>query len=190
FIAGGLGIVTGIPQAQRVRALGHGRGVSLMSWFVIASANSAWFGYGVRIDAPAVSVSNFLTLLVTVTVIVSLAGATVSTVSKIAAIVAGSSIAAWGLPTALVSVAMIGFTLSRAPQVLESWRSKKNNAPGTAVSIPSLVVSLSSLLLWGAYSVAVDKPFLVLTTGIALLLAVAIAWLEMTNRPVSDRQMA
>ncbi|MGA0862792.1 MAG: hypothetical protein ACO3RB_02775 [Ilumatobacteraceae bacterium] len=110
--------------------------------------------------------------------------------SKLATIVAGSSIAAWGFPTALVSVAMIGFTLSRAPQVLESWRSKKCNTPGTAVSIPSLVVSLTSRLLWGAYSVAVDKPFLVLATGIALSLAVAIAWLEMTNRPVSDRQIA
>jgi uncharacterized protein with PQ loop repeat len=32
FIAGALGMFFGLPQALRVRRLGHGRGVSLISW--------------------------------------------------------------------------------------------------------------------------------------------------------------
>ena len=160
-----------------------------MSWLVIASANSAWLGYGVRIHAPAVSVSNGLTLLVTISVIMSLSGIAVSTISKTGSIVVLSAAAAWGLPASVVKVAMVGFTLSRAPQVVHSWRSKRNQIAGKAVSIPSLAVSLTSLILWGTYSVAVNKPFLTLTTGIALSLAVAIGWLELTNRPVADREM-
>lgn len=182
FAAGGLGMVTGVPQARRVKMLGHGEGVSLASWMVIASANSAWFGYGLRIDAPAVSVSNVLTLIVTLSVVVSLSGFNRRTITVSGSVVLLSVSSALLLPAGIVSAAMVGFTLSRLPQVVASRRSKRNGVEGTAVSLSSMSVSMASLVLWGVYSIVTDQPFLVLTTSVAFVLAVLISWYELTNK--------
>jgi len=42
FIAGGIGIFFGLPQALRVRKLGHGRGVSLISWTLQFAVAASW----------------------------------------------------------------------------------------------------------------------------------------------------
>lgn len=175
-------MVTGVPQARRVKMLGHGEGVSLASWMVIASANSAWFGYGLRIDAPAVSVSNVLTLIVTLSVVVSLSGFNRRTITVSGSVVLLSVSSALLLPAGIVSAAMVGFTLSRLPQVVASRRSKRNGVEGTAVSLSSMSVSMASLVLWGVYSIVTDQPFLVLTTSVAFVLAVLISWYELTNK--------
>ena len=46
FIAGGIGIFFGLPQALRVRKLGHGRGVSLISWTLQFAVAASWATYG------------------------------------------------------------------------------------------------------------------------------------------------
>lgn len=181
FAAGGIGILNGIPQARRVRTLGHGTGVSLSSWMLIAATNSAWFGYGVRVGAPSIIVSNILSLAVTVVVVFALCGISVNTAGQLAAIFAVATLGATQLPEAIVSVVMVVFTLSRAPQVVHSWRSKRDGIAGTAVSMSSLAISVVSLLLWEAYAVLEHRPFLVLTTTVAMTTTLAVAWLEQTN---------
>lgn len=185
FAAGGIGIVNGVPQARRVKALGHGEGVSLASWMLMVAGHSAWFGYGFRFNSPSVMVSNFLTLLVTVGVVLSLSGTGLDTFSRLGAVFAAGTAAATVLPEAVVSVLMVFFTLSRVPQVMRSWRSKREGVPGTAVSMPSLVIATVSLVLWEAYSVMTGRPFLVFTTTLGLSTVLLIAWFETTNKAVA-----
>lgn len=190
FAAGGIGILNGIPQAARVKSLGHGKGVSLSSWLLIAATNSAWFGYGVRFGSPSIIVSNILSFAVTTAVVISLSGLGVSTLGQLGAIFIVGTLGAMTLPSVILSSFMVAFTMSRAPQIVHSWRSKRDGIAGTAVSMSSLGIAMVSLTLWELFAVLEHRYFLILTTTVAMATTLAVAWLEITNKATPAAETA
>ena len=91
FIAGGLGMFFGLPQALRVRKLGHGRGVSLISWMLQFGVATSWAAYGFDIDSPSVLLTNVGAGLVNASVIFAIIRNNVKTLVILSGYAAGLS---------------------------------------------------------------------------------------------------
>jgi uncharacterized protein with PQ loop repeat len=85
------------------------------------------------------------------------------------------------LPLWITTPILFAFTLSRAPQILQSWKSKRNNIPGSAVSMGMVALNVACLLAWEVYSILWKSPVLIGTTTMALVLTLFVAYLELTN---------
>jgi uncharacterized protein with PQ loop repeat len=181
LIAGAVGITQGFPQARRVRALGHGAGVSLTTWMLMFCAHSSWVAYGIRVNALALVVSNALSWLMTGSVVVALTGRTSRTIIGLIGLATALMTLVHFLPLRVVSTGLIALTLSRVPQLIRSVRTVRNGQ-SSAVSLGSLSVTVCSLLLWGVYSVVQHRPLVQITTAIALGLTLAIVSLELRTR--------
>ena len=72
FVGGALSMLQAVPQVRRVRALGHGRGVSLTAWQFTFAANITWLGYGLRMPSPSLVVTNMVTAVLSAAVIVAI----------------------------------------------------------------------------------------------------------------------
>lgn len=81
FIAGGIGIFFGLPQALRVRKLGHGRGVSLISWTLQFAVAASWATYGFDSESPSILFTNLVALLVNASVIMAILRNNVKSIS-------------------------------------------------------------------------------------------------------------
>ena len=86
-------------------------------------------------------------------------------------------------PLWVVNPALFAFTLSRVPQILRSWRSRRDGTGSSAVSIGYIAVSMGCLVSWEFYSVLLRSPTLIGTTTLALLTNIIVAWLELSGRP-------
>ena len=71
FIAGSLGIFFGVPQALRVRRLGHGRGVSLFSWLLQFGVATSWAAYGFDVDSRSLLIMNIGAGVINASVIIN-----------------------------------------------------------------------------------------------------------------------
>jgi uncharacterized protein with PQ loop repeat len=181
FMGGALGIAQGIPQVVRLRRLGHGLGVSWASRLMMVSSSAAWMAYGIREGSPAMIVTNLISLLIEAYVVVLLAGLAPSAIANMAVIIGASLAVPLLLPLVVVSVVMFGFTLSRAPQIVRSYRTRRDGLQQSAVSMGSLVTSVVSLLCWTVFSVLSQRPLLVGTTTLAMSTTLAVAYLERTT---------
>ena len=83
FIGGTIGIAQGIPQVLRIRRLGHADGVSLSPWILLCVQFAAWFGFGIKVGSPAIYVTNFLTLITSLLVVIAIRGKTISSIALI-----------------------------------------------------------------------------------------------------------
>lgn len=179
FVGGAIGMFQALPQARRVRSLGHGRGVSLATWVLTFVVGASWFGYGIREASPAVFVTNFVSTLITGSVVAALVG----TESRPLMWLPVFGLAVVGLvqvlPSALLSAFLVALTASRTPQVLKSFRNRREGHP-TAVSISALMVGIASLLCWEGFGLLSHRPLMLVTTTIAITLSAAIALLEFT----------
>lgn len=181
FLAAALGVMQGLPQARRVKSLGHSRGVSLAMWILMTSSSAAWLGYGIRTGSPSLVASTVATGLINGRVVVTITSHAARVIPRVVAVfVVIVAVAAAG-PLWVVTPALYAFTLSRAPQIMRSWRSRRDRVQGSAVSIGSIAVSMCCLLSWEAYSFLLKSPTLIGTTTLALLTNVVVAWLELTN---------
>jgi uncharacterized protein with PQ loop repeat len=88
-------------------------------------------------------------------------------------------------PLWLVNPALFAFTLSRVPQIIRSWRSRRSGLETSAVSVGSIALSMGCLLSWEVYSVLLRSPTLIGTTTLALLTNIIVAWLELSSRRAS-----
>ena len=86
------------------------------------------------------------------------------------------------LPDWVVTPTLFVFTLSRVPQIVRSWASRRDGVAGSAVSMGSVATSMACLVSWEFYSFLLHSPTLVGTTSIALTSNIIVAWLELTNR--------
>jgi uncharacterized protein with PQ loop repeat len=183
FVAAILGVMQGIPQARRVRSLGHSQGVSLAMWMLMTSSSAAWLGYGIRTGSPSLVVSTVATGVINARVVLAITADARRVAPRIAlvfaAVVATASIG----PLWVVNPALFAFTLSRVPQILRSWRSRRDGIGSSAVSIGSIAVSMGCLVSWEFYSVLLRSPTLIGTTTLALTTNIIVAWLEMSRRP-------
>ena len=181
FIAGGLGMFFGLPQALRVRKLGHGRGVSLISWMLQFGVATSWAAYGFDIDSPSVLLTNVGAGLVNASVIFAIIRNNVKTLVILSGYAAGLSALILNLPSAIVSALLIALVFAQSPQIVKSF---KNLAIGaeSAVSVSALSVSSVSILLWFVYAVLADVPLILLSTTIAVSINISIIVLEMIGK--------
>ena len=181
FIAGGLGMFFGLPQALRVRKLGHGRGVSLISWMLQFGVATSWAAYGFDIDSPSVLLTNVGAGLVNASVIFAIISNNVKTLVILSGYAAGLSALILNLPSAIVSALLIALVFAQSPQIVKSF---KNLAIGaeSAVSVSALSVSSVSILLWFVYAVLADVPLILLSTTIAVSINISIIVLELIGK--------
>lgn len=180
FVGGALSMMQALPQARRVRALGHGRGVSTSAWVFTFAANVTWLGYGVRIASPSLVMTNVVSAVLSAAVITAIVDARFRPVLALPVLGIGFAFAVQVIPEAFTSVVMVALTMSRAPQVAQSWRHYKAGAH-SAVSMGTVMLSIAGLLCWAGFSILAQRPLLILTTALALTLAVTIAVLELSG---------
>jgi len=182
FVAAVLGVLQAWPQTVRVRRLGHGRGVSLAMWLMMTGSSSVWLGYGLRIGSPSLIVSTLATGVMNMTVVLALRlGSRCTLPGMLLGFAAGTAGIAL-MPPWFAAPVLYAFTLSRMPQVVRSWKSRRDGVTGSAVSLGSVGMSMACLLCWEVYSVLHGSPTLIGTTTVALCTNIAVAWLELGNR--------
>jgi uncharacterized protein with PQ loop repeat len=177
FIAGTIGIATAIPQVARIRKLGHSDGLALSPWLLMLMQFAAWTAYGIRVASPSIMYSNLLTFFTTALVVVAILGNSARNWSLI--VLGGLAVAAFVFygPLAVSNVALIVLTASRLPQLIRTWLNRESAKP-TAVSVSSLVVSLTSMGFWLSYAILTGNTLVVFTTLCAISIALFTALLE------------
>lgn len=181
FLAGGIGMLFGLPQARHVRAVGHGRGVSLTAWMLMFAVSASWAAYGLRVGAASIIVTNIIAGLINGSVVVVLVGhgrRPFLWLPLFAGVVVAAVLL---LPQTVVSAALVALVFAQVPQVFESVRSLRAGR-ATAVSLDAMFVGQVSLVCWGAYALVSHTSLMILTTALALLMNLTITVLEFRVR--------
>jgi uncharacterized protein with PQ loop repeat len=181
FIAGSLGIFFGLPQALRVRKLGHGRGVSLISWLLQYGVSISWATYGFAHKSPSVLLTNVSAASVTASVILAIYRNNKKAIPVLIVIPILLSTFILTLPTAVVSILLFAFVFAQSPQVIKSF---KNISLGndSAVSIPAISVSWASVLLWAVYGYMKQDIFFIVCSMGTFTINTAIISLELIGK--------
>jgi uncharacterized protein with PQ loop repeat len=177
FIAGTIGIATALPQVARIRRLGHTDGLALSPWLLMLMQFAAWTAFGLRVLSPSIMFSNLLTFATTALVVVAIVGNTLRNWLLIA--LGGLAIAAFVFfgPVTITNLALIALTGSRLPQLIRTWINRASAKP-TAVSVSSLVVSLTSMSFWMAFAILTQNTLVIFTTTVAITITLLTALLE------------
>lgn len=181
YVAAGLGVLQAWPQTRKVRALGHGRGVSIAMWVMMSTSNAAWMGYGFRIGSPSLVTSTFMSGCLNLSVVLTLTDNRRTVLLRWVPVAVAMGLGSAFLPGYVVTPVLFCFTLSRVPQIMKSWASRRDGLGGSAVSMGSVATSMLCLVSWEFYSFLLRSPTLVGTTTIALTTNIIVAWLELTN---------
>jgi uncharacterized protein with PQ loop repeat len=177
FIAGALGMFFGLPQALRVRRLGHGRGVSLISWMLQFGVATSWAAYGLDIKSPSVLLTNVGAGLINASVIMAVMRNNVKSLSILVTYASVLTALVLVLPNFLVSALLISLLCAQGPQIVKSY---KNISVGkdSAVSTAALSVSSFSIFLWFIYAVMVSDSLIMVSTVISFTSMISIIILE------------
>ena len=178
FIGGGIGMFYGLPQALRIRRLGHGIGVSLNTWLLTFGVSTSWAAWGFGANSPSALIMNICGALVNGSVVVAIMPSTRRAIIYLLAITAVLWFLILTLPDAIVSALLIALVFCLAPQVLESFRSLRNGTT-SAVSIKALAVALLSNIFWIAYAFVREIHLVFLTSGIAMTMIFIVMTLEL-----------
>jgi uncharacterized protein with PQ loop repeat len=140
---------------------------------------AAWTAFGFKVGSPSILFANFFTVFTTALVVVAIRG---NTFKNWFLIVIGSAITGAFVffgPGAIVDWALILLTGSRLPpQLIRTWYNRRT-AKVTAVSIPSLVVALTSMFFWMAFAVLTENALVVTTTIVAISITLLTALVEL-----------
>ena len=177
FMGGTIGILQGVPQALRIRRLGHADGVSLSHWYFMATQFAAWVGFGLRVDSPAIWVTNALTFATSAAVIFGIQSSKLKAGAYSLLLATAAATFTWFGPGLLVDWFLIAMVASRLPQLIRTFRNRKTADP-TAVSISSLAISLASMAFWFAYAIINVNTLVIITTIIAVSITLATAIIE------------
>ena len=177
FIACALGMFFGLPQALRVRRLGHGRGVSLISWMLQFGVATSWAAYGLDIKSPSVLLTNVGAGLINASVIMAVMRNNVKSLSILVTYASVLTALVLVLPSFLVSALLISLLCAQGPQIVKSY---KNISVGkdSAVSTAALSVSSFSIFLWFIYAVMVSDSLIMVSTVISFSSMISIIILE------------
>ena len=181
YLAAALGVLQAWPQTRKVRALGHGRGVSITMWVMMSTSNAAWLGYGVRIGSPSLVTSTIASACLNLSVVLALVDNRRAALARWVPVALLMGFGSALLPSWVVTPTLFVFTLSRVPQIARSWASRRDGVAGSAVSMGSVATSMACLVSWEFYSFLLHSPTLIGTTSIALASNIIVAWLELTN---------
>ena len=177
FIAGTLGMFFGLPQALRVRRLGHFQGVSLTSWLLQFGVATSWATYGFDVKSPALMITNIGAGLINASVIWAIIQNRVKSSLILTTYVAGLATLVLILPAPLVSALLIALVFSQTPQVYKSFKNIKGGEH-SAVSYGALSVGAISNFLWFIYALLIDDLLLKVSTTIAFSTYMAVIILE------------
>ena len=178
FIGGGIGMFYGLPQALRIRLLGHGTGVNLTTWLLTFGVSTSWAAWGFGANSPSALIMNICGALVNGSVVLAIMPSTRKAIIYLLAITAALWFLILTLPDAIVSALLIALVFCLAPQVLESFRSLRNGTT-SAVSIRALAVALLSNIFWIAYAFVREIHLVFLTSGIAMTMILIVMALEL-----------
>ncbi len=178
FIGGGIGMFYGLPQALRIRRLGHGVGVSLSSWLLTFSVSMSWAAWGFGVNSPSALIMNICGALVNGSVVLTIMPSMRKAILYLLTITAALWFLILTLPDPIVSAILIALVFCLVPQVLESLRSLKNGTT-SAVSIKALTVALLSNIFWIAYAFVREIHLVFLTSGIAMTMIFIVMVLEL-----------
>lgn len=179
FVGGAIGMVVAVPQARRLRTLGHGHGVSVPTWVLTFLVSVSWLGWGLRVASPSAVASNAVAAVLNGLVVATLLGRERRPVVLLTTLAVVSVALAQWLPMTVLSVILVGLTASRLPQVVHSWRTR-HVPQESAVSISSLSIGAASMMCWQVYAVLEHHYLVNVTSTIALSLVAAIVWIEYT----------
>lgn len=177
FAGGIIMIATGLPQTLRIRKLGNTDGLALSPWILMLFTFSAYTAYGFLQNSIAIWSTNALTYITTALVVTAVKG---NNFKNWALILLGGL--AWGyvilvVPTLIASIILAALTANRVPQLVKSWMNR-HTAMVTAVSIPSLLITLASTTCWLAYAFLTKDYFIVFTTSLAISITLITALVE------------
>ena len=181
FIAGGLGMFFGLPQALRVRKLGHGRGVSLISWLLQFGVATSWATYGFDVKSPSVLLTNVGAGIVNATVIWAIIQNRLKSIVILTSYVAVLATLVLVLPSVLVSALLIALVFAQSPQVYKSYKNLEGGKD-SAVSVVALSVSSFSIFLWFIYAIMIADTLIKVSTTISFSTNVAIIVLELIGK--------
>ena len=181
FIGGALGIFFGLPQALRVRRLGHGRGVSLISWLLQLGVATSWAAYGFDKNSPSLLATNMAAGIINASVVWAILGNRLRATFAIATLVAVVAGLVLTLPTGLASALLISLVFAQSPQVYKSFKNIRIGKE-SAVSVVAMSVSAMSGIFWIIYAVKISDSLLVLCNAIVLSNNIAIIALEMVGK--------
>jgi uncharacterized protein with PQ loop repeat len=181
FIAGALGMFFGLPQALRVRRLGHGRGVSLISWLLQFGVATSWATYGFDVKSPSVLLTNVGAGIVNATVFWAIIQNRLKSIAILITYVAVLATLVLMLPSALVSALLIALVFAQSPQVYKSYQNIKGGND-SAVSVLALSVSSFSIFLWFIYAIMIEDTLIKVSTTISFSTNVSIIVLEIIGK--------
>lgn len=181
FIAGGIGIFFGLPQALRVRKLGHGRGVSLISWTLQFAVAASWATYGFDSKSPSILFTNLVALLVNASVITAILRNNLKSISLLIIYAAIWATLILLLPRAAVSTMLVALNFAQSPQVVKSFHNIRVGKD-SAVSITALSISCFSILIWILYGFMADDSLIKVSALVALSINLSIIVLELIGK--------
>ena len=181
FIGGALGIFFGLPQALRIRRLGHGRGLSLISWLLQLGVATSWATYGFDKDSPSLLATNMAAALINASVVWVILDNRLRSILTITTLVVGVAGLVLTLPESIASVLLISLVFAQSPQVFKSFKNIKIGKE-SAVSVVAMSVSALSGIFWIIYAVNIADPLLVLCNAIVLLNNILIIVLEIIGK--------
>ena len=181
FIGGALGIFFGLPQALRVRRLGHGRGVSLISWLLQLGVATSWAAYGFDKYSPSLLATNMAAGIINASVVWAILDNRLRATFAIATLVAVVACLVLTLPTGLASALLISLVFAQSPQVYKSFKNIRIGKE-SAVSVVAMSVSAMSGIFWIIYAVKISDSLLVLCNAIVLSNNIAIIALEIVGK--------
>jgi uncharacterized protein with PQ loop repeat len=178
FIGGFIGIATGLPQMLRIRRLGHADGLEFSPWLLMLVLFAAWTSFGFKAASPSIMVANLLTFFTTALVVVAITGNTFKSWSLILFVGATAGLFVFYGPVVLVNLVLVLLTGARLPQLIRTWLNRAT-AKVTAVSIPSLVVALTSMVFWMGFAVLTENGLVVVSTTVSLAITLLTALVEL-----------
>jgi uncharacterized protein with PQ loop repeat len=181
FIGGALGIFFGLPQALRIRRLGHGRGLSLISWLLQLGVATSWATYGFDKNSPSLLATNMAAALINASVVWVILDNRLRSILTITTLVVGVAGLVLTLPESIASVLLISLVFAQSPQVFKSFKNIKIGKE-SAVSVVAMSVSALSGIFWIIYAVNIADPLLVLCNAIVLLNNILIIVLEIIGK--------
>ena len=181
FIGGGIGMFYGVPQALRIRRLGHGTGVSLPTWLLTFGVSTSWAAWGFGANSPSALIMNICGALVNGSVVLAIMPSMRKAILPLVGITAALWFLVLTLPDAIVSVLLTALVFFLAPQVVTSFRTLRDGTI-SVVSMKALTVSMMSNVFWIAYGLVTEIYLILLTSGIAMTMILIVMTLELLSQ--------
>lgn len=178
FIGGGIGMFYGVPQALRIRRLGHVTGVSLPTWLLTFGVSTSWAAWGFGAHSPSALIMNIGGALVNGSVVVAIMPSLRKAILPLISITVVLWFLVLTLPDAIVSVLLTALVFFLAPQVVTSFRTLRDGTI-SVVSMKALTVSMASNIFWISYGFATKTYLILLTSGIAITMILIVMTLEL-----------